>query len=211
MTRKIEFPEIVSIREIIAEMHLQNANIGAGKYRDEIPPLRHHLSFILQRQFVGNAANSIKFGYFGKYGIRVRKNGEFFCFVQRSGESFGTYCRICDDFARDKMEMRGTTPEARAREIGRNWTFEAISRNDGKTLLIGNYHMDSGFRWSYHFAEFETSQFNEECAALYGPEDLALIKYGEDQREFAESFVSGNRVDIEGARDAGICVTRDLY
>lgn len=211
MTRKIEFPEIVSIREIIAEMVLQNTDISNGRYIEESAALRGHRSFIHQRQFVGTGETSIQFGYFGNVGIKVRKSGEFWCYVQNSGGSFGTYCKIHDEFA-ILLGISGADANERQLNISRAWTFEAISRNDGKTLLIGHQSIGStGFRWPYHLAEFETERFNSEATEFYSGADMEIIEKAKRQRALAASFVKGQVVDIAGAEFAGIRVIHDKY
>jgi len=211
MSPKILFPEIVSPLEIFSEFQLQSNDIGNGMYRDEAARLRENFTFIKQSTIGPNTGRAIVFGYLGKnLGIKVRKSGEFWCYVQHSYGTTGTYCKLHHEFAR-RIVASGP-PETTERAIAAAWTFDACNTTKGKTLLIGKESVGSiGFQFSNYLAEFETERFNSEISTLYSSADAEMIRKAAEHRKLVESFVNGNSVDIEGAKAAGIRVTYDKY
>ena len=205
--RQVQFPDMVSIREIFTDWEMQRTDISNGKYREDSAALRGQRAFIHQRK-VDATETAIRFGHYGaKVGIKVRKDESFFCYTISAGVSAGTYGHTTKRI-RDYLAW-GLSEAEQHRKIACRWSFDAIAHPNGKTLIIAQ---DATYIGVEYLAYLDSDRFNAECKEMYSEENRAQFAIDDAQRKLAESFVIDSQyVRIDAAKEAGIQIKRDPY
>jgi len=170
-----------------------------------------HLPYIGFEPIQSAAQNPIAFGYYpSRLAIKTRNSGEFWSLIE-SGIHCVTRAKLAPELIAKLWARVAIDPNSKP-TIGfsNNYSFKIYSRKSGLELWASEPWGNS-FRHEFKLADLNPETIHAECAALYCDADLQAIEQSRIHREFVQSFIIGDCVNISAARQAGINVVSDKY
>lgn len=173
--------------------------------------INSHLPYIGFEPIQATPQNPIAFGYYpSRLAIKTRNSGEFWCLIQ-SGRHCVTRAELKPEFIAELWSRGAIYPNSKP-HIGfaRKHSFKIRQRKTGIELVCRE-PWGENFTHDFKVSDLNPDTFRDECAALYSESDLAEIENARKHREFVQSFIKGDCVNISAARKAGINVVSDKY
>ena len=185
--KPLAFPGVTKLSELFDRVELHNINTGNQMYKGDATRAHGNLAFV-----IGLRSTHVPFGYVGDdYYISEHKNGEFFCFGQGRGKTVGTYAAP-STLVKAFLDVKDNHAFAMA------FTFEAVKRSDGKTLIIAN--REFGGEW---LALIKISSDFENMLPKAQWDEYAATKARE---AIVQSCVDGKTIDRERAAQHNVQV-----
>lgn len=192
------------LSEFFKSFHLVPSKAGA---------INSHLPYIgFDCAPIQSAAQTpIAFGHYpSRLAIKTRNSGEFWCLIQ-SGRHCVTRAKLSPELIAKLWARNSIDPESKPPiGFGNNYSFKIYARKSGLKLWASE-PWGHNFRHEFKLASLNSETIAAECAALYSDADLQAIEDSRIHREFVQSFIAGDCVNISAARQAGINVVSDKY
>lgn len=206
--RALVFPEVKAIGELFESIRLVDISIGNGKYKED--GIRD--AGTRGEAFISSTRS--KAFPFGQVGFRtaIREDaqtpGKLFCYSLRGrGKTLGSYARptpalqanLIGSFSHNLM---------REMEFSCTYSFEAVERNDGSTLIVARWHI--GETW---LAIVNTEQLAIDVRAMIPAAEMAQYNAQIAAGELARSCVDADTGMIDKARaeSLGIEVFKERF